>query len=252
MRQAARKPNRRRRAALARGALAALALLGAPLPGPRAQPRCPAEDWPQRLALEYSVTASRGPLAIEGRGVLTFEREGGTYRIESEAEAAGLYRARYRSRGTLTPQGLRPDEYVEARGGRPPLEVRFDWRARHVHFSATPDVQTPLPAGTQDRASLLLQLHRLRRTQPALERYEMAVAGARRLRTFRFERRPAERVTVPAGEIEAVALRLTDEDPGESVEAWYAPGWCDLPVRIRYGDPRGGVVDYRLRAARIE
>jgi hypothetical protein len=39
-------------------------------------------------------------------------------------------------------------------------------------------------------------------------------------------------------------------DPDDDrIEVWLAPSLCWLPVRIRYSDHKGGVIDHRLRAA---
>jgi hypothetical protein len=217
-----------------------------------AQPACPPGEWPARLQLDYDVTASRGPLSIDGTGALRFERRGATYRLSSEVEAVGLYRARQSSRGTIDAGGLKPEEYVEARGSRPPRTVRFDWAANRVEFSAAPDAPAVTRAGMQDRASLVLQLAWRRRAKPDAAAYEIVVAGVRRAATFRFERGGTATLRLPAGTIDAVLLQRPGDEDNDRIEVWYAPAWCGLPVRIRYTDRRGGTIDYRLRAARIE
>lgn len=218
-----------------------------------AQPDCPSSEWPARIALDYDVTARRGPLSIDGTGALRFERNGATYRLSSEVEAIGLYRAHQSSRGTIDAGGLKPEEYAEARGGRPVRTVRFDWAARRVAFSAAPDTPAVARAGMQDRASLLLQLGRRWRAQPDAEAYELLVAGVRRAATFRFARSGAAALQLPAGTVDAVLLQRFGEDGDDDrIEVWYGPAWCGLPVRIRYTDRRGGTIDYRLRAARLE
>jgi hypothetical protein len=217
-----------------------------------AQPACPPGEWPTRIELVYEVTASRGPLTIDGTGALRFERNGAAYSLSSEVEAVGLYRARQSSRGTIDAGGLKPAEYVEVRGGRPPRSVRFDWVNKRVEFSAAPDSPAVTRAGMQDRASLVLQLAWRQRANPDAAAYEIDVAGVRRVATFRFERGGEATLQMPAGTIDAVMWRRPGDEDSDRVEVWYAPRWCGLPVRIRYTDRRGGTIDHRLRTARIE
>lgn len=234
-----------------KGASALLALaFGLPLAA--AQPVCPPADWPARLRLHYEVTASRAALSIGGTGSIGFERDGAAYRLNAEIEAVGLYRARQESRGTIDALGLKPAEYVEVRGGRPPLATRFDWAAGRVEFSAAPGTSAPTRPGMQDRASLVLQLAWRWRAKPDAAVYEVWVAGARRVAAFRFERRGRERLSLPAGAIDAVLLLRPGDEDSDRIEVWYAPEWCGLPVRLRYTDRHGGTIDHRLRAVKIE
>lgn len=228
------------------------ALLACALHTAAARPACPAEPWPARMRLDYDVTASRGLLAIDGTGVLRFERSGSRYTLSSDLEAVGLYHARQVSSGTIDVNGLRPDEYVETRGSRKPRVTRFDWSAKRVEFPAAPQTPGSAVAGMQDRISLVLQLGWRRSRQPDAAGYEMLVAGSRRAAPLRFERGALQTLQLPAGAIEAVALTRPGDDEHDRIEIWYAPAWCGLPVRMRYTDRRGGSIDHRLRAAQIE
>lgn len=217
-------------------------------------PNCPAaNEWPAKLRLEYDVTASRGPLSISGDSVLLFERAGNAYTIGIDTDSSGLYHARQTSRGTIGTSGLRPVEYVEARGKRTPQTTTIDWDAKTMRFSAAPDAfATPLP-GLQDRASLLLQLAlHLRAASSSAATIELPLASSRRVTPYKFGRRGSEKLKVPVGTVDAVRLEREVDDEHDKIEAWFGPAWCGLPVRIRYTDKNGGVIDHRLRAVRID
>ncbi|HUL67005.1 MAG TPA: DUF3108 domain-containing protein [Burkholderiaceae bacterium] len=237
----------------ARFAIAALLLLLAA--SARAQSlTCPKPgEWPAKLRLEYDVTASRGPFSINGESILAFERNGSAYSVTVDTESALIYHARQTSRGTIDASGLRPLEFVETRGSRTPQTAKFDWDAKLVHFSAAADSPAPTEPGLQDRVSVLLQLALQVRPAAREGPLEIPVAGARRVGPYRFAKRGAETVKVPIGTMEALHLERTPEEGDKDrLEAWFAAGWCGLPVRLRFTDRNGSVVDERLRAARID
>src|SRR5262249_43460947 len=148
---------------------------------------------------------------------------------------------------------LRPLEFVESRGSRTPQTATFDWDAKLVHFSAAADTPAPTEPGLQDRVSVLLQLALQVRPTTREGPLEIPVAGARRVGPYRFTRRGVETVKVPVATMEALHLERTPEDGDKDrLEAWFAAGWCDLPVRLRFTDRNGAVIDERLRAARID
>jgi len=215
-------------------------------------PTCPgADEWPAKMRIEYAVTASRGPFSINGQSVLLFEHSGNAYSISIDTDSAAIYHARQTSRGTVATSGLQPVEYVEARGKRTPQTTTFDWDARRVSFSAAPDSPGATEPGLQDRASLVLQLAWRQRAATEAS-FEIPVAGASRVGPYRFARQGVESVKVPAGTIEATRIERAADDEHDRIEAWLGTSWCGLPVRIRYTDKKGGVIDHRLRAASIE
>jgi hypothetical protein len=227
-------------------------LLGVVAWSAQGQPVCLSGDsWPTKMRIEYDVTASRGPLFINGESVLQFERAGNFYTLVVTTDSAAIYHARQTSRGNIEPGGLRPEEYVEVRGNRTPQKTVFDWNAKEVRFTTNPDMPSPTSPGLQDRITLLLQLAWRQRSATDTS-FEVPVAGARRVYPYHFERHGAEKVKVTIGEIDAVRIERPADEEQDRIEAWFSKTWCDLPVRIRYTDRKGGVIDHRMRAARIE
>jgi hypothetical protein len=219
-----------------------------------AQPaQCPApKQWPSTLRIEYDVTASRGPFSINGESVVTFERKDNAYSITAETDSAAIYHARQTSRGIVEPAGLRPDEYVEARGRRTPITTTYDWAAKQVRFSVAPDVVAEALPGLQDRATMPLQLSWLQRAAPAVTEFDVPLTGSRSVGVARFVRQNVEKVTVSFGTVEGVHFERVSDHENDRIEAWFSAAWCGLPVRVRYTDKNGGVIDHRMRGARIE
>src|SRR5262249_7474272 len=111
----------------------ALATPAAPVPALEA-PRFPIDAFPTGISITYSLDSS----FAKGRAVYEWQRDGDSYRITGEAEAIGFFalflegRILQESRGTVTPEGLRPERFVENRPGAAPEGLEFDWPAHRV------------------------------------------------------------------------------------------------------------------------
>ena len=235
--------------------LPTVALLAALQPGLAAelaavvgQPRCSASSpWPAKLKMEYVATAKLGPLSLDGENEVGFTVEQGRYRMHS-ATRSSLYRAQQESRGAVEGRALRPQEYTEQRQRRAASTTTIDWAARTVSFSANAEQPGSTSPALQDRLTVLLQLgERLRAGGTGA--IELPVAGARHVSAYRFERRGAESLTLPAGQFETYKLERQNEERDEAIELWLAPSLCWLPVKLRFTDERGLVVENALRRA---
>jgi hypothetical protein len=233
-----------RRAALALGLAAALAAArGNELPcGTGAA-------FGASVRADYAVTASKPPLALAGDGAVVFQRHGGRYTMTSSLQALGLFEAKQHSEGTIGHDGLVPQRFTHRAGNRPPLAVDIDWSARRVTFSPDGGAEPAQPR-MQDRLSLLAQLAWLMRASPQAREFDVPVAGNRRVLTYSFVSQGAETIDLPAGRFEAVKFERRASSRDDLLEVWLAPRLCSLPVRVRYRDDRGLVVDQRLRAVR--
>ncbi len=213
--------------------------------------RCtPQQPWPVRFTLEYTVIASRSGLSLEGENELQFRSDGGRYEMSSSTRSA-LYKARQDSRGTLQGRVLRPAEYTEQTQRREPATTTVDWPAGTIRFSAAPDVAGSVVPLLQDRLSMLLQLGERAQRQGDGD-VVLPVAGLRSVADYRFERRGAESIELPAGTFDAVRLQRRDPVRQEAVEVWLAPGSCWLPVKLRFTDERGVVIENQLRRASFD
>jgi hypothetical protein len=174
---------------------------------------------------------------------------------------------------------LIPAEFVERSGRRDPRTVRIEGAGGRVSFSANAGEPATAPAGLQDKLSLLLQAGQQLRialdgaapgasgasgasasaaagahtnTAAAKAPIDLPVAGARRISTYRLLLRGAETLDLPAGRIETWKLERPRDAEHDGLEAWVAPSLCWLPVRLRFTDERGTVIENRLRAARFD
>ena len=225
---------------------------------------------PPQFRLEYSAQASLGPLALDGDTELTFQRSDDRYTLRSDTRAP-MVGAEQRSSGRIVIEGaagarrvlLIPAEFVERSGRREPRTVRIEEVGGRVSFSANAGQPATAPSGLQDRLSLLLQAGQQLRigidsgafaASGAASKavIDIPVAGARRISTYRLLLRGTETLDLPAGRIETWKLERPRDAENDGLEAWVAPALCWLPVRLRFTDERGTVIENRLRAARFD
>jgi hypothetical protein len=236
--------NRALHAALCAGLAAAMPAAGA------AELVCGAQaPLDSSFRLEYAVTASRSVLSLAGDGLFEYRRQGDSYRIESSVVAAGIFEAQQASTGSVRADGLVPRRFTLRSSRREPRSIDFDWAARRVSFSHTGGSEPTQPR-MQDRLSLMMQLAWRHRSDPGLAAIEMPVAGPRHVSTYVFKGEGAETVTVPAGRYDTAKFERRKEAGDDELEVWLAPALCSLPVRLRFTDDRGLVIEQRLSAVR--
>jgi len=199
--------------------------------------------------LEFSVTASRGPISLSGDGLVVYRRSGNSYNLQSSVTALGVLEARQNSVGTIGPQGLVPRSFTHQAGRRPMRSVDIDWAAQRVTFGPA-GTEEPTRPQLQDRLSLLVQLPWIQRADPRVRGFAFPVAGRTRISEYHFVARDSEVVDLPAGRFDTVKFEREGADGKDRVEVWLAPKLCSLPVRVRYANDEGLVVDQQLRAVR--
>jgi len=201
------------------------------------------------VRLEYAVTATRSVLSLSGEGVFEYRRQADSYRIDSTVTAIGIFESRQSSTGAVRREGLVPRLFTLRSSYREPRSIDFDWASRRVTFSHTGRSEPTQPQ-MQDRLSMLMQFAWRQRAEPGTSTLELPVAGPRHVTTFVFKAERAESVTVPAGRFETVKLERRFESGDDEFEVWLAPALCSLPVRLRFADDKGLVIEQRLRAVR--
>lgn len=245
------EPGRGRRCLGALLLLACATAVAQPADQPVAKGACSAQQpWPARFTLEYTVLASRGGLTLDGETTLQFRSDGAEYTLSSSTRSL-LYGARQDSRGTVQDRTLRPSVYTEQRQRRAPTTTTIDWPAGTVRFSAAADAPGAIVPLMQDRLSMLLQLGERAQRQRDGD-VVLPVAGVRNVAAYRFERRGTERISVPVGSFDTVRLERRDTRRDEAFELWLAPANCWLPVKMRFTDDRGLIVENQLRSASFE
>ncbi len=199
---------------------------------------------PVRLAppFEAGFTLQRGGLDGEARLALAFD--GPRYTLTLDNTLPGRPNTHSRSSGRGTLAGLAPERYVEGRQGRDRRAVNFVREPAGAGGSrllfSDHEQALPLPEGTQDRLSWLVQLAGLVDADPAAARQGLAlwVAGPRgQLDLWQFQ------VTEAASPVDgrpALKLGRAAGRPWDlELELWLDPAERHLPLvaawRLRDG-----------------
>ena len=215
-------------------------------------PACDAQSpLPARFRLDYVAEASRGLFSLSGENELVFETQGTQYTLRSATRSV-LFSAEQSSVGEVRGALLVPHAYRERSARRTPRTTRIDWERNRVTFSANADGTTTTQPRLQDRLSLLLQAGQQLRMQQGQGAVELPVAGTRHVSTYRFEPRGTVTLELPAGRFEAHRLERPLDADNDALEVWIVPSLCWLPVRLRFEDDRGNVIQNQLRAARFD
>lgn len=189
-------------------------------------------------SVELSYDVARNGLHI---GVTSerFEAGDSAYRVVSETRAVGpaaLFLRRPRtlaSSGQLTGAGLRPLRFDDARGDDDArrMSASFDWKRAQltlVHDGKSEIV--PLPAGTQDRLSIMYQFMYTRPGQRA--HVEFPMTNGRKLDRYRYSVARNVEIETALGRLDTVHL-VKERNPDESgTELWLAPQYHYLPVKV--------------------
>ena len=198
-------------------------------------PKFPVEALPADLSITYQLTSAMA----DGRAVYNWSRDGDNYRITGEAEAVGFFtlflegRVLQESRGTVTPEGLRPESFTERKPGTATEGLEFDWQGKRVTFDRHNEKKTePLEANIVDWLSMIFQMAH---APPSGESYELRVLTQRRYYKFQLKILGVEDIEIPLGRVKALHLRHVDEkDESEVVDVWLGVDQHYLPVKLRY------------------
>jgi hypothetical protein len=186
---------------------------------------------PERITLIYEL--KRNSLVVDVSE--TLEHDGRTYVITSEGKGRGILALfgvlKRTSRGRITPQGLRPDEFRDERPGGWTVSAKFDWDARSVTQEKNGKSETlRMPATAQDPLSLAYSFAFV---PPKGKEYDVMRADGRGLTPFRFTVVGTEKLATPAGEMQTLHIaKLRDGPEDKSTDIWFAAERDFLPVRV--------------------
>lgn len=183
-----------------------------------------------------------------------FEIKDHQYRASSEARASGLLAlvqrdpARYISSGAVTSDGLRPQRFEGHHRGKS-LSADFDWTARTLTLAHDGQQQAlALPAGAQDRLSIMYQLMFAVRDKPA--QLDVTITNGRKLTPYRYAVKNAVTIDTPLRRLDTVHF-VKQREAGESgSEVWIAPEYGNLPVKVLIVEDNGD--RYEQVATRVE
>ncbi|KWI20582.1 DUF3108 domain-containing protein [Burkholderia ubonensis] len=181
-------------------------------------------------------------------GTIHWRTDGQTYELSVTMPVPFIGPFRYRSQGRVDAYGIAPDRYVEQRGKRPEDIAIFNREIRQVVFTRTPD-NAPLPDGTQDRFSMLMQLSGLVRGNPDAYRrgvtQQFFVIDNNSGETWPITVIGDEPVQTAAGFIETRHFMRLPRRAGDTrrIDMWLAPSLGWLPARLVQTEPNGAQIE---------
>ena len=214
--------------------LLALAPVAVPIPALEA-PKFFARALPAKISITYSL----GSYFADGRAEYTWTRDGDRYEINGSMEAVGVFtmflegRIMQQSRGTITPEGLRPERFTESRPGALEEGLAFDWTKRRMTFTRRDESREgPLTDNTVDWLSMIFQLAHM--PPASSDKFDLRVFTQRKLYVFTLESLGVETIELPIGRVRALHLRHQGTSGNEAVDVWLGIEQEYLPVKMRY------------------
>lgn len=197
-----------------------------------------AAPLPNHVQITYHVYATRSKIKV-GKAVVDFKQQAGKYTLSSDARATGMVslfsgkRARNVSSGLVDATGLKPVQlatYTE-KSSTPKHQAYFDWAANRLSYGGQETKTAPLQVGAQDVATFAFQLmHRL----PLLQPLPIQVTTGKKVEVYTFRTLGEETIDLPfADDVRVVHLQSHPQASGEQTDAWFAPAYGWLPVKLK-------------------
>jgi len=221
--------------------------------GPPAADATPPVVLPPRLDLAYKVFFGTQGFMI-GEATYRFERDGDRYRISTVAQPRGLAalivhgKGLVESRGTITPQGLKPYEFVVERGSADKREVAyFDWDAGNVVLNGGDLV--PLEAPAFDPLTILWQPYF---APPSRDDQSFSLATTRRVSRYTLSLAGEETIAWRNGDVVTQRWHQVSDDGKTEGWFWLAPSMHYIPVKMRVTRTSRGTLEAVLDAIRTD
>jgi hypothetical protein len=201
---------------------------------------------PPAALLSFALTRSGAGAAPAAAGAALIDWRIGadSYSLRVEGVAGVLY-----SRGGVGDAGIAPASASETLADGDTALTSFDEAARQIGFSGAARSRRLL-AGSQDRASLLMQLAGIGLAEPdqVKDVLEFYVGGSGDAGVVRFQVLGAEELDSALGKLASMHL-VQLVGPGQArLEVWLAPQRHWLPVQLRVTAPDGSVMTQLVTA----
>ncbi len=215
-----------------------------------------ATSLPPAAELHYSIKARQSGFSLDGEALVNWQPTGQkpsqNYSIKTETRAALLGKIlQADSTGTINSHGLAPTQFDEKRLGKPASMAQFDREKKLLHFSDSTTTY-PLTGGEQDRTSAIWQLVSIARAEShqfiAGSHWIMFVAGRHDAENWLFNVEGNETISTPMGMLSTVHLVKTPppDASGQRLDIWLAPGMEWYPVRLKFTDSDGDMIEQNL------
>lgn len=209
-------------------------------------------ELPPSADLSYRLDARQKGFSLSGEATVGWRAGGGKYSVASTARAQFFGKILdSRSEGAIDAFGLAPMQFREKRFRKAETTARFD-RANKTLMFNDPALRYSLTGGEQDRASIQWQLAAIARGAPDKfvpgSEWKFFVAGRRDAQLWTFQVVKRENIRTGIGVLPAVhVVKAPPPDSKEQrVDIWFAPGLEWYPVKLRFSDADGEVVEQTL------
>jgi len=200
-----------------------------------------AAELPQRVTIIFDI--NRGNFSL-GSGTDVLETNGKSYSIVSQTHPTGIAalipkaKIRRESRGMITSQGLRPQQFLDQRGREQPAVAKFDWEKKLVTFEREGNTQSEaLPNIVHDRLSVA---YSFAFRQPPDQDFQFFMTDGKRLSEYRYVLVGREILNTPMGEVQTVHwTKQREKETDRGADLWLATDQYFLPVRIVFTDKDG-------------
>ncbi|MBA2351151.1 MAG: DUF3108 domain-containing protein [Burkholderiales bacterium] len=194
----------------------------------------PAPNLPEKINLSYEITSGGGVVGVAEQ---TVTRDGAEYAITNQMTPKGLLALfnkdaiEQSSRGSITANGLRPEEYRDRRGGKAPTVATFNWDAASLNLLRQGrETRLPLEKNTLDRLSFPFSFAF---SQTPDKKLSIAMTDGKRIKTYDYVLAGREKLKTPIGELQTLHLiKQRENDDDSRTELWLALDHHLLPVRL--------------------
>ncbi|MCE3603086.1 DUF3108 domain-containing protein [Massilia sp. P8910] len=229
----------------------------APPPAAPAEPAKPAlkVSLPPSAELNYEVARTdRDGGTWSGLSTISWKQAGGAYKLSMEASVSLLVAhvnlVLLTSEGTVGADGIAPRLSTEKRRGKTQTATHFGGPDGKITFSAS-ERSYPMLAGTQDKASFLIQLAAIGRADSAqlASGVELFVGEQKDANPFGFVLVGKEDIDTRMGRMATwhVARPPRPGAYNSRLDIWLAPAHHWYPVQIRNTESNGSVTTQTIR-----
>lgn len=206
---------------------------------------------PQHVELTFEIRFGSMQLGV---GEDRLRHDGEHYQVYSDTIPKGLAALfiddiRRESKGSITEEGLRPNNFIE-RGRKKGIRMaEFDWSNNKLRLTqGEASHVVTLPQGSLDQTSLPYAFAFIKSIP---EQISVHVTDGRRIKKYHYRKVGKERIKTVLGELEAIHVeRVHDGDDKRSSEFWLALDHHYLPVQVRFTDKKGRAFDSVVTAIR--
>jgi hypothetical protein len=211
-----------------------------------------AVDLPPSATLDYTVRARQSGFPMEGDAQVKWTLSDDTFSLSTRMRATLVGKIiEAQTDGIINDFGLAPVSFTEKRLRRKATSVSFDRKAGTVTFNKSSN-SVPLGKGTQDRNSAIWQLVAIARAAKTRfktgSRWSFPVAGREEIERWTFTVAGPAKIRSPLGEFDTVQVRKTAADDAgrQAIDIWLAPSLEWYPVRVRYTESDGDLIEQSL------